>query len=56
MGWLSIRFGISNTCGVWSNWLGQNRETDEEHDEDLVEEIVREKGKLLGWGYSSINT
>ena len=56
MGWLSIRFGISNTCGVWSNWRGQNRETDEEHDEDLVEEIVREKGKLLGWGYSSINT
>ena len=50
MAWLGIWFGISNTLGVWSNWVGQNRETDEEHDEDCVEEIVRETGKLSGWG------
>ena len=50
MAWLGIWFGISNTFGVWSNWVGQNRETDEEHDEDCVEEIVRETGKLSGWG------
>ena len=47
---LGIRFGISNTCVVWSDWLGQNRETDEEHIEDFVEEMVRETWKLLGWG------
>ena len=41
-------FGISNTCGVWSNWVGQNSETYEEHDEDCVEEIVRETRKLSG--------
>ena len=28
-----------NTCGgLWSNWVGQNRETNEEDDEDCVEE------------------
>ena len=32
-------FGIYNTCVcVWSNGVGQNRETDEEHDEDCAEE------------------
>ena len=42
---------------MWSNGVGQNRETDEEHDEDCIEEgfqlarinmtgIVREAGKL----------
>ena len=32
--WLSLPygFGISNTCGgVWLNVVGQNRETNEEH-------------------------
>ena len=39
MAWLGIWLGISNTCGgVWSNEIGQNRETDEEHDGDCVEE------------------
>ena len=42
-------FVISNTCGVQSNCPGQNREADEEHDEDCVEEMVRDIGKLLGW-------
>ena len=39
MGWLVIWFGILSTCGgIWLNGLGQNRETNEEHDEDCVEE------------------
>ena len=39
LAWLGIWFSISNTCGgVWSNRVGKNRETDEEHDEDCVEE------------------
>ena len=39
MAWLGIWFSIYNTCGcVWSNGVGQNRETDEEHDEDCAEE------------------
>ena len=39
MVWLGIWFGIWNTCGgLWSNGVGQNRKTDEEHDEDCVEE------------------
>ena len=39
MAWYAIWFGISNTCGgVWLNGVGQNRETDEEHDEVCVEE------------------
>ena len=30
---------MSNTCGgLWSNGVGQNRETGEEDDEDCVEE------------------
>ena len=37
-----IWFGISNTCGgVRSNKVDQNRETDEEHDEDCVEEVFQ---------------
>ena len=39
MAWLGIWFGFSSTCdSVWSNGVGQNRETDEEHDENCVEE------------------
>ena len=35
LGW----FGLSNTSSDWwSNGVGQNRETDEQHDEDCVEE------------------
>ena len=30
---------IPNNCSIlWSNGVGQNRETDEEYDEDCVEE------------------
>ena len=37
-------FDISNTCGgAWSNGVGQNRETGEQHDEDCVEEDCVEK-------------
>ena len=36
---LGIWFGISYVCGgVWSNGVGQDRGTDEEHDEDCVAE------------------
>ena len=39
MAWLGIWFGICNNCGgVWSNGVGQNRDTHEEHDEDRVAE------------------
>ena len=32
-------FSLSNNCdSVWSNGVRQNRETDEEHDEDCIEE------------------
>ena len=32
-------FGMSNTSsGSWSNGIGQNRETNEQHDEDCVED------------------
>ena len=51
---------------MWSNELGQNRETDEEYDEDCVEEgfqLAREKlnrngkggRKAIGMGNCSIN-
>ena len=34
LAWLYIWFGISNTRGgLWSNGVGQNIETDDEHDE-----------------------
>ena len=32
--WLGICFCISNTCGVWLNRVGRDRETKEECDED----------------------
>ena len=36
--WFCIWFGIFSTCGrLWSRGVGENRETDEEHDEDCVE-------------------
>ena len=53
MAWLWIWFGISNTCGVKSNWVGQNSEPDEEHNEDCVEEglqLTRVKFKIDGNG------
>ena len=35
-------FGMSNTCGGWwLDWVGQNREIDEEQDEDCVEEALQ---------------
>ena len=33
-----ISFGTSNNCGVRLNEVGKNRETNEEHDEDCVDE------------------
>ena len=39
MAWLGIWFDLSNNCdSVWTNGVGQNSETDEEHDEDCIEE------------------
>ena len=39
MAWLDTLFNISNTyVSAWSNGVGQNRETDEEHDKYCVEE------------------
>ena len=39
MAWLGIWFNLSNNCdGVWSNGIGQYRETGEECDEACVEE------------------
>ena len=64
MAWIRIWFGISNTCGgAWSNDVGQNRETDEQHDEDCVEEDCVKKidkngevgREALGMGNCSIN-
>ena len=57
-------FGISNTFGVmWLNGVRQNRETDEEHDEDCVQDGFQEarvkflqRGRgTLGMGNRSIN-
>ena len=68
MTWLAIWFGISNICvSVWLNEVGQNRKTNEEHDEDYVEERVQlaepkfdrdgEGGReALGTATRSINT
>ena len=40
-------FGISNTCGgLWSNVVGQNRETDKEDDEDCAEGGSVDSGKF----------
>ena len=39
LAWYHTWFGLSNNCdSVWSNWVGQNKETNEEHDEDCIEE------------------
>ena len=39
MALLGIWFSLSSNCdSVWSNGVGQNRETSEEHDEDCIEE------------------
>ena len=39
MAWLDTWFDISNTyVSAWWNGVGQNRETDEEHDKYCVEE------------------
>ena len=61
---------ISNTCGgLWSNEVGQNWETDKDHDEDCVEECFSWRGfqkvkfdidgeggrKALGMGNGSID-
>ena len=67
IGLVAIWFGGSNTCGgVWLKGVGQNMETDEEHDEDCVEEGFQltsvkldkdgEGGReALGMGNHSIN-
>ena len=67
MAWIAIWFSISNTRGnVWLNGVGENRETDKEHDEDCVEErflLARAKfgrdgegdREALGVGNRSIN-
>ena len=40
--WLGLPYGlvypIFVVAGMWLNWVGQNRETDEEHADDCVEE------------------
>ena len=33
----SLVYPIFVVVGMWLNWVGQNRQTDEEHDEDCVE-------------------
>ena len=68
--WLGLLYGliylIFVVAGMWLNWVGQNRETDEEHDEDCIEEgfqLARVKfdrdgeggRKALGLGNRSIN-
>ena len=39
--WLSFSDGLVYpvfvVASIWLNWVGQNREIDEEHDEDCVE-------------------
>ena len=50
---------MSNPCvGMWSNWLGENRETDEEHDEGCARAKLDRNGKgarkALGTGNWSI--
>ena len=54
MAWIGIWFGISNTSGgSWPSGVGQNKETDEQHDEDCVEEgfqLVRWKFDRNGEG------
>ena len=67
MVWLGIWFGASNNCGVRLNEVEKNKETDEEHDENCIDEgfqLARVKfdrdGKAgrdaLVMGYCSSNT
>ena len=66
MAWLASWFGISHNCSVWSHVVGQNRQSDEEHDKGSVEEgfqLSRMKfdrvgegdREVLGMGYCGIN-
>ena len=56
MAWLDTWFDISNTYGsMWSNGVGRNRKTNEEHDSCCVEEgfqLAREKFDGHGEGGS----
>ena len=58
MAWLDTWFDISNTyLSVWSNGVGQNRKTYEEHDSCCVEEgfqLAREKFDGHGKGGSEV--
>ena len=46
MAWLATWFDMSNPCvGMWSNWLRENRETDEEHDEGCARAKLDRNGK-----------
>ena len=67
MAWLGTWFGTSNTCGVWLNGVGKNRETNQKHNEDCLKEGFRlprknfdrdDKGgrETLAMGYCSSNT
>ena len=45
--------GVSNNCGVWSNEVGKNRKTDEEHYDDCIKEgfqLIRKKFHKDGEG------
>ena len=67
MAWVGIWFSLSNNCdSVWSNRVERNRETNEEHDEDCIEEGFQlakikydrysEGGReALGMGNCSVN-
>ena len=66
MAWFGIWFGISNNCGMWTNGVEKNRETDDEHDEHCVEEGFQlARGKFdrdgkgdresVGMSYCSVN-
>ena len=52
LAWLGISFILSNTFdGLWSNGVGQNRETDKENDDDCVDEefqLARVKYDRIG--------
>ena len=67
MVWRGIWYGAFNNCGVRLNEVEKNKETDEEHDEDCIDEgfqLARVKfdkdGKggrdALVMGYCSSNT
>ena len=62
MACIAIWFDISSTCGgVWSNWVEQNRETDEERDDYCVAKELQlstqksdREWEALGMGNCSI--